>query len=107
MFVRQLMATAFLAAGIAAAQEPAPLQASGELPKAEPAKSADYVIESGTRVPLSLINSISTKHSAEGDRQQVAPCYFVSRRDYHQWQGVDFVQDGRILAWSACAAHGD
>src|SRR5260370_35558007 len=68
MFAQKLMATAFLTAGIAAAQEPAPLQASGELPKAEAAKSADYVIESGTRVPLSLINSISTKHSAEGDR---------------------------------------
>src|ERR1700688_2976924 len=27
-----------------------------------------YVIEPGTKVPLSLINSISTKHSAEGDR---------------------------------------
>ena len=27
-----------------------------------------YVIEAGTRVPLSLINSVSTKHSAPGDR---------------------------------------
>jgi hypothetical protein len=27
-----------------------------------------YVIEPGTKVPLSLINSISTKHSSEGDR---------------------------------------
>jgi|YNPMSStandDraft_1061717.scaffolds.fasta_scaffold00421_7 type IV secretion system protein VirB10 len=27
-----------------------------------------YVVQPGTRVPLSLINSVSTKHSAEGDR---------------------------------------
>jgi type IV secretion system protein VirB10 len=36
-----------------AAQEPVP---------------GDYVIQPGTKVPLSLINSVSTKHSAEGDR---------------------------------------
>src|SRR6478736_6734107 len=41
--------------------------------KAEEAKAADsrpgeYVVDSGTKVPLSLINSVSTKHSAEGDR---------------------------------------
>src|SRR5918998_586884 len=27
-----------------------------------------YVVDAGTRIPLSLINSISTKHAAEGDR---------------------------------------
>src|SRR5579872_3754265 len=31
-------------------------------------KAGSYVIEAGTKVPLALINSISTKHSAEGDR---------------------------------------
>jgi type IV secretion system protein VirB10 len=31
-------------------------------------QSPQYVIEPGTKVPLSLINSISTKHSSEGDR---------------------------------------
>jgi len=36
--------------------------------KAEAAKPVSYVIQTGTRVPLSIINSISTKHSAEGDR---------------------------------------
>src|SRR5258708_3501836 len=30
--------------------------------------SGDYVVEPGSKVPLSLINSVSTKHSAEGDR---------------------------------------
>jgi hypothetical protein len=30
--------------------------------------SKNYVVGTGTRIPLSLINSVSTKHSAEGDR---------------------------------------
>jgi hypothetical protein len=32
------------------------------------ALAADYTVEPGTKIPLSLINTISTKHSAEGDR---------------------------------------
>lgn len=55
MFLRPLIATVFAAAGLMAAQEAAP-------------KAADYTVNAGTKVPLSLINSISTKHSAEGDR---------------------------------------
>lgn len=31
-------------------------------------ESKDFVVGSGTRIPLSLINSVSTKHSAQGDR---------------------------------------
>ena len=42
-------------------------------PRASPARRsppppAEYTIATGTKVPLSLINSVSTKHSAEGDR---------------------------------------
>ena len=48
-----------LAAGPLLSQEPAL--------KSAPA-SADYVIASGTRIPLGLINTISTKNAAEGDR---------------------------------------
>jgi hypothetical protein len=36
--------------------------------KEQPAKPAEYIVQIGTKVPLSLINSVSTKHSAEGDR---------------------------------------
>jgi type IV secretion system protein VirB10 len=32
------------------------------------ALAADYTVEPGTKIPLSLINTISTKHSTEGDR---------------------------------------
>jgi type IV secretion system protein VirB10 len=31
-------------------------------------KPAEFTVETGAKVPLSLINSISTRHSAEGDR---------------------------------------
>src|SRR5215813_3556744 len=47
------------AASVASAQDPAP---------ASTPVAAPYMVEVGTKVPLSLINSISTKHSAEGDR---------------------------------------
>ena len=33
-----------------------------------PADVKSYIIEPGTRIPLSLINSVSTKNAAEGDR---------------------------------------
>ncbi|HYA16846.1 MAG TPA: hypothetical protein VEF06_05240, partial [Bryobacteraceae bacterium] len=36
--------------------------------KAEAPQVAEYTVNVGTKVPLSLINSISTKHSAAGDR---------------------------------------
>jgi hypothetical protein len=32
------------------------------------AQAGEYIVDPGTKVPLSLINTISTKHSAEGDR---------------------------------------
>ena len=37
-------------------------------PANPPAEESAVRVEQGTRVPLSLINSISTKHAAEGDR---------------------------------------
>src|SRR5579871_3496569 len=54
MFGRLTLAGAMLAACVAAQPaEPVP---------------ANYVVTAGTKVPLSLINTISTKHSAAGDR---------------------------------------
>jgi type IV secretion system protein VirB10 len=35
---------------------------------AQNAPTDDFVVDPGTKIPLSLINTISTKHSAEGDR---------------------------------------
>lgn len=57
MLFRPLISAILLAAATLAAQD-----------QALPAKPEQYVVESGSKVPLSLINSISTKHSLEGDR---------------------------------------
>ena len=54
MSIRPLLATTFAVAGLLSAQEAAP--------------QAEFMLDIGTRVPLSLINSISTRHSAQGDR---------------------------------------
>jgi len=35
---------------------------------AEPEQKGDFIVPPGTRIPLSLINSVSTKASSEGDR---------------------------------------
>src|SRR5215469_6660915 len=55
-----------LAAGILQAQQ-ATTPAQGTA-KSEVTRAGEFLIDSGTRIPLALINSISTKHSAEGDR---------------------------------------
>ena len=54
MSIRPLLATTIAFAGLLSAQEAAP--------------PAEFMLDVGTRVPLSLINSISTRHSATGDR---------------------------------------
>ena len=55
MFSRPFLAAFIGVAGLAAAQDVTPAPAL-------------FTVNSGTKVPLSLINSVSTKHSAEGDR---------------------------------------
>src|SRR6267142_2305816 len=52
------------------AAAPAALPAPGQDTPAtkKEAAAGGYVVDSGTKVPLALINSVSTKHSAEGDR---------------------------------------
>lgn len=59
MPLRYSLATLLIAAGVILAQEP---------PAGDAGPSADYVIAPGTRIPLGLINTISTKNAAEGDR---------------------------------------
>ena len=55
MWLRASMAAVIAASGILCAQQ-------------APARPDDYLIDTGTKVPLSLINSVSTKHSTAGDR---------------------------------------
>jgi hypothetical protein len=61
MSLRPFVAMTFLAAQIAFGQD---------APAAQPPAPApnDYTVDMGTKVPLTLINSISTKHSQAGDR---------------------------------------
>jgi len=60
MSLRPLLAISFAASSLVMAQDaPAPAPAS---------TPSEFTVETGTKMPLSLINSISTKHSAEGDR---------------------------------------
>ncbi len=51
-----------------AADAPTGWRQTGEAAKPQAAKTGQYIVEPGTRIPLTLINSVSTKHSAEGDR---------------------------------------
>jgi hypothetical protein len=79
MTLRAALGSVFLAGGLLAQtpavppQSPAPAQTpegwrrAGEGQGAE-TRGAEYVVETGTKIPLSLLNSVSTKHSAEGDR---------------------------------------
>jgi hypothetical protein len=55
LIATSFLAASFLGAGLLPAQEAQP-------------QPAGYTVEMGTKVPLSLINSVSTKHSIEGDR---------------------------------------
>ena len=65
MVYRVSIATAILTAALSA-QDAVPGQPAAAC--AEPEKAAEYTVEVGVKVPLSLINTISTKHSAAGDR---------------------------------------
>jgi len=65
MNARPLITIGLVAAGLwaqAPQDRPEPDQPAAGEPK------AGYTLAEGTRVPLSLINSVSTRHSAEGDR---------------------------------------
>src|SRR5215471_717539 len=62
MTLRSFLVTALILSSAAFAEEP------NTAPKPEQDKPARFTVESGTKVPLSLLNSVSTKHSAEGDR---------------------------------------
>jgi len=74
MFLRSAF-LALAASLVLGAQEPAPAPASsassGTAPPAQRAETAnpdDFVVTVGTRIPLSMINSVSTKTAVTGER---------------------------------------
>jgi len=69
MFVRPFMATGLAVGLVAFCAAGAPQEAAlASTPVVAQAPAAPFVVASGTTLPLSLINTISTKHSAVGDR---------------------------------------
>ena len=68
MSLRSLFASVFVVAGTLAAQDAPPQAGPGAWRAADGAKPGQYTVDTGAKVPLSLINSVSTKHSAAGDR---------------------------------------
>jgi hypothetical protein len=68
MFPRAGLALLGIALLVASAQEVRQPEKAAGSPDSGQGKSAQYVIDPGTRIPLTLINSVSTKHAAEGDR---------------------------------------
>ena len=69
MWVRA-SAIVLAAGGALLAQQAAPAEGSQGWQKVDEAapNKGQYTVNAGTKVPLSLINSVSTKHSAQGDR---------------------------------------
>jgi type IV secretion system protein VirB10 len=63
MLFRAFAATTLTCAGLLAQAADAPAA-----PQASEPDTRKFTVVSGTRIPLSLINSVSTKHAAEGDR---------------------------------------
>jgi hypothetical protein len=65
-----LAATVALTAGAQAPASVAPQEPPGGWKRAEAdtAEGKGFTVAPGTKIPLSMINSVSTKHAAEGDR---------------------------------------
>ena len=68
MLIRSIVLGICFVLSLAAQETVATGAAEPEQQLAQRAGNGDYVVQSGTRVPLSMINSISTKNAAEGDR---------------------------------------
>jgi type IV secretion system protein VirB10 len=65
--IRRGVATALFAAGAVWLAQAAD-EKEDSWRKTEAAAPGDYTVETATKIPLSLINSVSTKNSVEGDR---------------------------------------
>lgn len=66
-WIRRSLVVAAFAAGATMSAQSAEEKEEGWR-KTDQAATGDYIVDSGSKIPLSLINSVSTKHSVEGDR---------------------------------------
>jgi len=67
MCIRPVFASLLILPGAILAQS-APSAAPANPARADQAPQTKYVVAAGTRIPLGLINTLSTKNAAEGDR---------------------------------------
>ncbi len=80
-----------------------------ERPAEQPGKTEEYVLDSGTRILLSLINSVNTKHAAPGDRiylQTSFPVFsngrlVIPRGSYVAGTVIDAQRAGRVKGKSS------
>src|ERR1700694_421728 len=63
---RTVLVTAFAMAATLSAQSAEEKEEAWR--KTDKAATGDYIVDSGSKIPLSMINSVSTKHSVEGER---------------------------------------
>src|SRR5260370_3459907 len=63
---RTVVVAAFAVAATMSAQSAEEKEAAWR--KTDQAATGDYVVDTGSKIPLSMINSVSTKHSVEGER---------------------------------------
>jgi hypothetical protein len=68
MLLLRSLSIPLLACGLFAAQDAVPMPARSTPEAADAAPVATFPVNTGTVVPLSLINSVSTRHSQPGDR---------------------------------------
>ena len=68
MWARALVTTSLLAAGLLAQNAAQSAPADTPSSPSGTANPAQFTIDPGTKLPLTLINSVSTKHSVVGDR---------------------------------------
>lgn len=64
----KLCVFAFLLSGLAAFAQTAEPTATTATPTVYTTTTPTYTVQAGTRIPLGLINSVSTRHSVAGDR---------------------------------------
>ncbi len=63
---RTVVVTAFAVAATMSAQSAEEKEEAWR--KTDQAATGDYIVSTGSKIPLSMINSVSTKHSVEGER---------------------------------------
>jgi type IV secretion system protein VirB10 len=85
MFLRPLIAVGFVAGGVVCLAQDAP-------------PATEFSVSAGTKVPLSLINSISTKHSAVGDRVYLETAFpiLADGRSYVAGTVTQIKKPGRV-----------